>query len=96
MKALADSGYEDVNVDVLDQSVALLCAYDDEYAPLKVVANKNKEYQADKAIEYGFDYIGGWFDKQWFDGEYVSELANIPSKDELIGKFLYLLKYPMQ
>jgi len=23
-------------------------------------------------------------------------LASIPSKEELIGKFLYLLKYPMQ
>ena len=40
--------------------------------------------------------MGGWYGNAWKDAAYVSELANIPSKEELVGKFLYLLKYPIQ
>lgn len=30
------------------------------------------------------------------DAKYVTTLATLPSKEELLAKFLFLLKYPIQ
>jgi ribosomal protein L10 len=35
-------------------------------------------------------------DKKWLDQATMTEVANLPSKEELIGKMLFLLKYPAQ
>jgi ribosomal protein L10 len=34
--------------------------------------------------------------KKWNNGEYVTELANIPSREELLSKLAYLFNYPIQ
>lgn len=46
--------------------------------------------------DYQFTYVGGWYEKGWKDAMYVETLAGLPSKEELLGKFLFLLKYPIQ
>jgi len=43
-----------------------------------------------------FSFIGGWFEKKWQDGNYVDELANVPTKEELLSKLCYLFNYPLQ
>jgi ribosomal protein L10 len=54
-----------------------------------------KEFKKDnKGSEFSF--IGGWFEKKWQGGEYVSELANVPTKEELLSKLCYLFNYPLQ
>jgi ribosomal protein L10 len=40
--------------------------------------------------------LGGWFDKEWRGADYVKVLSQIPSKEELVWKFLYMVKYPIQ
>jgi ribosomal protein L10 len=34
-------------------------------------------------------------EKNWKEGSYIREIATLPSKEQLIGKLLFLLKYPV-
>lgn len=95
LKGLEETDLEAVELTTLDGSVAILCSFGDEYEPLKVLANHNKDYKKKKK-EFGFDYVGGWFDGKWHDSLFVSELATLPSKEELIAKLLYMIQYPIQ
>ncbi len=97
LKGIQGSGsYEGVDLATLDGSIILLHSYNeaDEHAPLKVL-HKQKKIRTKEKYEFGFDYLGGWYDKMWQTGSYVKELAGLPSKEELIGKFLFLLNHPV-
>jgi len=95
LRALKDAGLEDVNVDVLEWSVFALYSHENEFGPLKVINKYLKEFKKDnKGSEFSF--IGWWFEKKWQGGEYVSELANVPTKEELLSKLCYLFNYPLQ
>lgn len=96
MKALEQAGYETVALDELEGSIVVLYANGDEYAPLKVVNKFAKEFAGDKASKTAFKFLGAWYDKKWNNGEYVTELANIPSREELLSKLCYLFNYPLQ
>lgn len=95
LRALKDAGLEEVNVDVLEGPVFALYAKEDEYAPLKVINKYLKEFKKENK-KSEFSFLGGWFEKKRQGGEYVSELANVPSKEELISKLCYLFNYPLQ
>ena len=90
--------YDGLSLDMLEwSSIALLTSTneDDEHAPLKAINKLNKKWKKDKA-EFGVEFIWGWYEgAEWRDGAYVSELANLPSKEELIGKFLFMLNHPV-
>ena len=77
-------------------SVAVLYSYneEDEHAPLKVIHKYSKIWKKEK-LKASYNYVGGWYESIWKDGEYVSELAALPSKEELIGKFLFMLNHPV-
>jgi len=95
LRALKDAGLEDVNVDVLEGSVFALYSKENEFGPLKVINKYLKEFKKEnKKAEFGF--IGGWFEKKWQDGQYVDDLANVPTKEELVAKLCYLFNYPLQ
>ena len=96
VKALEQAGYESVALDDLEGSIVVLYANGDEYAPLKVVNKYAKQFASDKTSKTGFKFLGAWYDKKWNDGAYVTELANIPSREELLSKLAYLLNYPVQ
>jgi large subunit ribosomal protein L10 len=84
-----------VNHDALDGAVVAVYATEDEYAPMKAIQKFIKDSKkADK--KHTIEYVGGWFDKEWKDGAYVQALATLPSKEELVGKLLFLLKHPVQ
>ncbi|MBP6910610.1 50S ribosomal protein L10 [Patescibacteria group bacterium] len=95
LRSLADAGYSAVEHKDLDGATVALYATTDEFAPLKEV---HKYMKALKKAEkkYGFEYVGGWFDKEWKDAAYVQALATLPTKEELVGKLLFLLKHPVQ
>ncbi len=95
LRALDKAGLETVELDQLDGAVVALYATEDEYAPMKEI---QKFLKASKKNDkkHTLEYVGGWFDKQWKDGAYVSALATLPSKEELVGKLLFLLKHPVQ
>lgn len=95
LRALKDAGLEEVNVDTLEGAVFALYAHDNEFGPLKVINKYLKDFKkANKGAEFSF--IGGWFEKKWQNAEYVNELANVPTKEELIAKLCYLFNYPLQ
>lgn len=95
LKALKDVGLEEINVDALEGSVFALYAHENEFGPLKVINKYLKEFKKEnKGSEFVF--LGGWFEKKWQNGEYVNELANVPTKEELLSKLCYLFNYPLQ
>ena len=95
LKSLENSGLEAVTHEMLDGAVVAVYATEDEYAPMKAIQKFIKDAKkADK--KYSVEYVGGWFDKQWKDAAYVQALATLPSKEELVGKLLFLLKHPVQ
>jgi large subunit ribosomal protein L10 len=96
LRALAEAGYETVDIDQLEGPIGVLYATTDEYGPLKVVNKFAKEFVKDKDSESSFKFLGAWYDKKFQDGAYVDELANIPSREELLSKLAYLFNYPLQ
>ena len=95
VKAIKDVGLEEINVDALEGSVFALYAHENEFGPLKVINKYLKELKKDnKGSE--FIFLGGWFEKKWQGAEYVNELANVPTKEELLSKLCYLFNYPLQ
>ncbi len=86
--AAKDSGFEEIPAEVLEGPVGAAFSMEDEIVAARLLNNfgkKNKNLKLRGAI---------------FEGRILSiaetkELALIPSKDELIGKFIYLIKSPI-
>lgn len=80
----------------MEGSIVVLYTYneDDVYAPLKVI-NKYKNKRKKEKKEYSFDYVGGRYEKSRKDRSFVTTLAMLPSKEELVGKLLFLLNHPV-
>ena len=95
LRALKDAGLEEVNVDALEWSVFALYSHENEFGPLKVINKYLKEFKRENKWSE-FSFIGGWFEKKWQGSEYVNELANVPTKEELLSKLCYLFNYPLQ
>jgi ribosomal protein L10 len=72
-----------------------LYSHENEFGPLKVINKYLKEFKKENKWSE-FSFIGWWFEKKWQNGEYVNELANVPTKEELISKLCYLFNYPLQ
>jgi large subunit ribosomal protein L10 len=89
------NGFDAVDLGVLQWSLVAVSTGLEDFSPLKVVLKMNKLFKKE-GQQYWYSFLWWWYGKSWKDASYVSELASIPSKEELIGKFLYLLKYPMQ
>jgi len=95
LKAVEEAGFEAVDLSNLEGAVVAIFAKSEDFSPLKVISKYNKEFKV-KSPASSFNFLGGWDETKWKDAAYVTELANIPSKEELISKFLWLLKYPVQ
>ena len=96
IRALTEAGYPEVNLENIPWSAVAVYAKWDEYAPLKVINKYLKEFNKDKDLDTKFEFLWGWFDKEWKDADYITEMANIPSKDELLSKLVWLFNYPVQ
>lgn len=94
LRAVKEAGMDDVDVTTLDGPVVAVFAKGDEFAPIKVVNKYLKQFKSDDKWT-SLTFIGGRFGKKRESAEYVSELANIPSKEELLSKLAYLFNYPL-
>ena len=63
-------------------------SFDDAVAPVRVISDFAKKHPN---LEMKMGYVEGEF----YDVERMKELANIPSREELIAKLLGSLKAPM-
>ena len=68
---------------------AILFGFSDDPGVLKVLDKVSKEKE-------GVKIIGGFFEGKVLSGQEVVELSRIPSRKELITKFVWLLSYPKQ
>ena len=74
--------------DILLGQVAIAFSDEDPTAPAKVI----KDFKKDNDC---LDVVGVYFDGQLFDADKYKELASLLSKDELLGKLVGGLSYPM-
>ena len=95
LKATAGT-FDWLTLDQAGAAVMLLYSYNeqDEYAPLKAINTMLKWWKKEKKV-YELWYVGWWFSGDWKQSSWVAELAGLPSKEELVGKFLFLLNHPV-
>lgn len=96
LRALKDAWYPEIDLHQIPWSVVAVYAKWDEYAPLKVINKYLKSFKKDKDSTSSFEFVLWYFDGERKDAEYVSELANIPSKEDLLSKLVRLFNYPVQ
>ena len=85
--AFKKAGLKDVDIDQLTGGLGIAFGYDDEVLPAKTLSLFAKKHPALKLV-------GGIFEKKFIDKLKVKELANLPSKDELLAKIVWLFNYP--
>lgn len=96
LRALKEAGYDEIAVEQLQGPAVVVYATGDEYAPLKSVNKQLKEYSKKPDSKKAIAFLGGWFDKKWSDAVYVTELANVPTREESLSKLVWMFKYPLQ
>ena len=73
----------------LSGQIAIAYANNDPTAPARVIKDFSKD---NKCLEV----VGLFFDGQLYSPEKYKEIANLPSKEELLTKFMVALNYPMK
>lgn len=68
--------------------LALVFGIEDEIAPARISNQFSK-------VNENFKILGGIFEKRFIEREKVLELANLPSRDELLAKILVSLSSPI-
>ena len=96
LRALKEAWYSEINLDQMPWAAVAVYANGDEFGPMKTINKYVKEFKKDKEWKAEFEFLGWWFDKEWKDWVYVTELANTPSKEESLSKLVRLLNYPVQ
>lgn len=86
-RAIAGTQYESL-ADVLEGPSAFAISYDDATAPARVLNEVIEDY---KKMEFKAGVIEGEF----FDAEGVKQIAKIPSRDNLIAKFMGSIQSPI-
>ena len=72
----------------LEGPVSMAFGYDDETTAAKLIANFAKDAKK-------LEIKGGYVDGTVYDADLMNQLAKIPSKEVLIGKFLGSIKSPL-
>lgn len=81
----SDSG---LNVKNLNGEVALIFSFQDEIKAAKTVYEFSKEKE-------NLKIISGIFDRKYLEKEKVLEIAQLPAKEELLGKLVFSIKSPI-
>ncbi len=86
-RSLHNAGIENLD-EYLQGVTSFIIGYDDPVVPAKIVKefNKKKEILRLKAV---------YFEGQLIDAEKAKGLADLPSHEELLGKFVGMLQSPM-
>ena len=79
---------KDMFNEFLSGQIAIAYAGDDPTAPAKVIKNFSKENEC-------LEVVGLYFDGELYNPEKYKEIASLPSREELLTKFVVALNYPM-
>ncbi len=77
------------NIEEMKGEIALVFGYKDEIAPAKVIYNFTKENE-------NLKILGGFFENEFQDREKFIELAQLPSKEELLGRLVGSISSPVK
>ena len=86
--AAKEAGYEGKFDELLENQVAIAFSQD-PVAPARVIKDFLKEN------EDSIEVLGVFFDGELYDAGKYKQLANLPSKEVLLGKFVSCLNSPM-
>ena len=86
-RAIEGTKYE-VLKDVLSGPSAFAFSYDDAIAPARVISGIIKEYKK-------MDFKAGVIEGTFYDADGVKTIASLPSRDELIAKFMGSIQSPI-
>ena len=86
-RAIEGTKYEPLK-DVLSGPSAFAISYDDAVAPARVLSGIFKEFKK-------MDFKAGVIEGTYFDTEGVKAVAALPSRDELIAKFMGSIQSPV-
>ena len=86
--AAENAGYKDIFNDILTGQIGIAYAGNDPIAPARVFKKIKKEKDC-------LEVVGLYFDGMLYDPSKYKELANLPSYEELLTKFVYGLTSPM-
>lgn len=87
-RAFAAAGFDAIVPKTLPGSVASVFGQEDEVAPAKVIGEFAKTHQALRPI-------GGILENRFIDGATVMALSRLPSKQELLAKFVGSCQAPI-
>ena len=79
---------KDIFDDFLSGQIAIAYAGSDPTAPAKVIKDFSKENEC-------LEVVGLYFDGQLCTPDKYKEIASLPSREELLTKFVVALNYPM-
>ena len=85
--ALSELSIE-IPAELLDHSLGMIFAYDDQVAAAKSVAPFAKEIEA-------LEIVGGLVDQKFVSSTEVQALAKLPSRDQLLGQLVGTLAAPL-
>ena len=88
--AAKEAGYKDDLDGILNGQIAIAYSEGDPTAPARVIKNFKKENK-DESLEV----VGLIFEGELFSAEKYNELADLPSKEVLLGKLVGGLSHPM-
>ncbi|MAZ60991.1 MAG: 50S ribosomal protein L10 [Candidatus Marinimicrobia bacterium] len=86
--AAKNAGFNDMFDTILSGQIAIAYANSDPTSPARVIKDFSKENES-------FEVVGLYFDGNLYDPSKYKELANLPTKDVLLAKFVYALNSPM-
>ncbi len=86
--AAKNAGFNDMFDSILSGQIAIAYANSDPTSPARVIKDFSKENES-------FEVVGLYFDGNLYDPSKYKELANLPTKDVLLAKFVYALNSPM-
>lgn len=88
-RALAEAQFDAAPLDTFRGGVTVASSEVDEMQPAALL---NKFAKTHKTVKF----LGGYLNGQWMDAVAVKNLAQLPSKAELLAKLVYTLSGPMR
>ena len=86
--AAKNAGFENIFDNILSGQIAIAYASENPAAPAKVIKNFSKDNEC-------LEVVGLYFDGELYDPSKYKELADLPSKEELLTKLACGLNLPM-
>ena len=86
-RAIAGTEYEAMS-EVLEGPSAFAFSYEDATAPARVLSEAIKDFKK-------MEFKGGFVEGDYYDKDGIAQIANIPSREVLISKFMGSIQSPI-